>query len=148
MQIPKISNERLAELLARIRPVVRQDGEPWYIKPVDPRNIAYTWDPTPTKKATDLVPLKTVRTLHTYGYHGMFKPSIAECLAQMPDDVAETAVAFEIVDSPQTADDLNREREALNEGFHVAQTTFYSGPRIETADDDKPPTVWERLLGD
>ena len=37
-------------------------------------------NPKPTDKATGLKPLCTIKTYHTYGYHGLFKPSIAEVL--------------------------------------------------------------------
>ena len=148
MQIPNISDERLAELVARIRPVVRQDDQLFYIKPVDPRKIAFTWDPKLDGRAHRLARLVSVRTLHTYGYYGMFKPSIAECLAQMPEEIADNAVAFEITESPSTAEDLRREQEALDEGFHVAETVFYGSVGSATADVASPRTVWERLEDD
>ncbi len=91
MEIPKLTDERLAELQAIIKPVVPDGTDLWYIQDVDPRTIAFTWDPKPTVRATGLKPLRTVRTLHTYGYHGFFKPSIAEVLAQVPMDLLDKA---------------------------------------------------------
>lgn len=142
MKIPKLTNERLAELQATIKPVIRDGKDLWYIEDVDPRNIAFTWDPKPTEKATGLKLLCTARTLHTYGYHGFFKPSIAEVLAQVPADLVDKAVAFE-VNGPGTADDLNQEKEALDAGFHVAQTSFYASEGTTTT-----PTIWDRLIAD
>jgi hypothetical protein len=55
----------------------------------------------------------------------MFKPSIAEVLAQIPEEHLEQVLAFEIVDSPNNVDDLNAEREALNAGYHIATTRLY-----------------------
>jgi hypothetical protein len=133
-EIPEIADERLAELAARIKPLVLRDeskidGQPgralWSIKPCDLRGVAFPWDPQWDMPApADLVPLRVVRTLHTYGYYGMFKPSVAEVLAQIPADLVETAVAFS-VDGPKTATDLGKHPDELNAGFHVAQTTFY-----------------------
>lgn len=100
-------------------------GELYYIKPVDLFGVAYTWDPKPADKATDLKPLCDITTYHTYGYQGLFKPSIAEVLAQIPAEYLDGVVAFEIVDSPKTVDDLNREHKALNAGYHVATTQLY-----------------------
>ncbi|MBI4118791.1 MAG: hypothetical protein HY452_00830 [Parcubacteria group bacterium] len=134
--IPKIPKKRIKELAKRIKPVVRfarganglfesSEGHLFHIKPVDLFGIAYTWDPKPTDKATGLKRLCDIRTYHTYGYYGFFKPSIAEVLAQIPTEHLTEVVAFEIVESPETAGDLNREHEALNAGYHVATTRLY-----------------------
>lgn len=124
--IPEVPNERIEELAERIKPVVQFGQENrCYIKPVDLFNIAYTWDPKVADKATGLKSLCDITTYHTYGYYGFFKPSIAEVLAQIPAEHLDKVVAFEIVGSPKTADDLNREHEALNAGYHVATTRLY-----------------------
>jgi hypothetical protein len=134
--IPEVPKERIEELGGRIRPVVRfalgkdglfrsHKGHPHYIEPVDLFGIAYTWDPKPTTQVSGLKPLADIRTYHTYGYQGFFKPSIAEVLAQIPEEHLDQVVAFEIVDYPQHAEDLNRELEALNSGYHVATTRLY-----------------------
>ncbi|MEK7609440.1 MAG: hypothetical protein AAB476_03105 [Patescibacteria group bacterium] len=125
--IPEVPEECIKELAERIKPVVQfaRKGK-CYIKPVDLFGVAYTWDPKPMDKATRIKPICDIRTYHTYSYHGMFKPSIAEVLAQIPADHVDKVVAFEIVASPETADDLNREHEALNAGYHVATTRLYS----------------------
>lgn len=107
------------------RPTWSEKGDLYYIKPVDLFDIAYTWEPMPAEMATSLKFLCDIKTYHTYGYYGFFKPSIAEVLAQIPMEYLDKVVAFEIVESPQTADDLNREREALDAGYHVAVTRLY-----------------------
>jgi len=124
--IPEVPKERIQKLAERIKPVVQfaQKGRR-YIKPVDLFDIAYTWDPKSADEAMDLKPLCDITTYHTYGYQGLFKPSIAEVLAQIPAEHLDKVVAFEIVGSPKTADDLNREHEALNAGYHVATTRLY-----------------------
>ncbi len=123
LAIPPISYERVIELVEGIHPVVKHDERLWYIESVDPWKTAFNWDPTLRREATDLEPLQTVRTLHTYGAPVFFKPSIAEVLAQLPEDIAGV-VAFS-VRGPADADALNTELEALNAGFHVATTTLY-----------------------
>lgn len=154
--IPAITDERLAELVARIKPIVRmeriitedlkfedgakgfrmrpdpsgklqpwQTGELYYIEPVDPRGVAFSWDPIPTEKAMGLKPVRDIQTYHTFGYHGFFKPSIAEVLAMIPLEVVDEVVAFEIVDGPETAEDLKENLEAFNAGYHVATTRLY-----------------------
>jgi hypothetical protein len=125
LTIPEISDERLAELAKRIRPVVRSRSNALaYIEPCDLRRVSFIWDAKITRKASKLVKHATIRTLHTYGYYGLFKPSIAEVLAQIPEDLIEQTVAFEVI-GPKDASDLNREQEALNAGFHVAVTHLY-----------------------
>jgi hypothetical protein len=124
--IPEISDERLAELSERIKPLVRNgDGELCYIRPVDLRGTAYTWSPKIIEKAGEMNVITDITTYHTYGYYGFFKPSIGEVLAQIPAEYVDRVVAFEIIKSPETADDLNREKAALNAGYHVATTRLY-----------------------
>lgn len=124
--IPDVPEHRIHELARRIKPVVEfQRKGKCYIKPVDLFKIAYTWDPKPAGKAKGLRKLRDITTYHTYSYYGFFKPSIAEVLAQIPEEHVNEVVAFEIVGSPESADDLNREREAIDAGYHVAVTTLY-----------------------
>jgi hypothetical protein len=140
--IPAISNERLAELGARIKPVIRfatgerglfQDrhGVAYFIEDVDPRRTAFTWDPKPTTPAEDLRTVTEVITYHTWAYYGFFKPSIAEVLAQIPGELVDRVTAFEIVQAPETAADLNIDKKAFDAGLHVATTRLYA--TVETA---------------
>ena len=127
--IPKSSKKRIAEWAMRIRPVVMILGSLSFIKPPDPFNVAYTWDPRPTKEATGLKAVADIRTYHVYGYYGLFKPSVAEVIAQIPANLLPTVVAFEIIQNPETASDLNKEKQALDDGFHVAKTRLYAKER-------------------
>lgn len=123
--IPKVSESIIRERAERIKPVVRFKGVPHYIEPVDLFTTAFTWDPKAAGRADGLIPLADITTYHTYGYYAFFKPSIAEVVAQIPKGMLDKAVAFEIVERPESADDLNDEREALNAGYHVATTRLY-----------------------
>lgn len=125
--IPEISDDELFTLCTRIRTVVDfpKKGK-FFIKPVDPRNASFMWSPKPDKRAKDLKPLRVIRTYHTWSYYGFFKPSIAEVIAQIPKELLDQVVAFEIIKYPKTADDLNEESEALNAGYHVATTRLYT----------------------
>ncbi len=125
--IPQVSEERIKELAERIKPVVQFacNGK-CYIEPVDLFKTAYTWNPKPADEAMGITPLCDIITYHTYGYYAMFKPSIAEVLAQIPAESLDKVVAFEIVGSPKTADDLNHKHEALEAGYHVATTRLYA----------------------
>ncbi len=95
-----------------------RQGFLYYIQEVDLRGIAFIWDPKPTEIAEGLEPFEDITTYHTYGYYGFFKPSIAEVLAQIPLDKIDHVVSFEIVQHPETADDLNIHLRELNDGYH------------------------------
>lgn len=130
LQIPKIADDRLAMLARQIKPAGRktENGPLHYITPGDLRNEAFQWEPKWGAKVPSPVKMATVRTLHTFGYYGFFKPSVAECIAQIeadltPEQLVE-AVAFE-VQGPRDAADLNSESAALNAGFHLATTIVY-----------------------
>ena|SRR3989344_9104698 len=115
----EISDERLEELAKRIKPVVRCDGELYYIKDVDYRNIAFTWSSKLKKKAKGLEELARIRTYHEYGYPGFFKPSVAEVLAQIPKTKVSQTSAFEI---PVHITDPDPE---LYGEYHKARTILY-----------------------
>jgi hypothetical protein len=127
-EIPEISDERLEKLTARIRPIVAIDDEYHFIEPVDPRGVSFIWDPKPTEKASGLTQIAVIPTLHSYGYYGIFKPSIAEVLAMIPHTIIDVVVAFE-VDGPDTSADLNAQGSIVDGGYHLAQTTLY-GARV------------------
>ena len=130
--IPPISRERVLELVERIHPLVERDEKLWHIAPCDPWKIAFSWDPTLRRPALDFVPGISFPTLHTYGAPVFFKPSIAEVLAQIPEELIDEVDAFS-VKGPDTAADLNKNIDALNAGFHVATTTLYKRTRKESA---------------
>lgn len=123
--IPTLSPAELARRVAQIRPVVRKTSILNFIEPVDPVNQSYLWDPKVTEPAPELVEASVIKTYHEYGAPNMFKPSIAEVLAAIPEDQIAGLVAFEIIGQPQSAEDLNDEREALDAGYHMALTRLY-----------------------
>ena len=126
-QIPALSDKQLATRYARIHPVVRDDDDRLrYIVPPAPRTQAFTWDPKVQEKAEGLTVLRTIPTLHTYGYYGFFKPTVAEVLAQIPEEDLERVVAFE-TNGPKDVNDLHAQWDVVNAGFHQAQTVLYTG---------------------
>jgi hypothetical protein len=109
-----------------LRPLVVRDGKLFDTLPQDDlRETSYAWVEPLGSEATGLLAAKTVVTLHTFGFYGFFKPSVAEVLAQAPDDWA-TYAAFSVA-GPRTTDDMGRDQLAFDAGFHVAVTTFYRG---------------------
>jgi hypothetical protein len=129
-QIPPISEGLLEQLAKTIKPVVRyarkglssklmrdDEGELYYIKPVDPVSETFLWSPTRTGLARDVNPrpYKTIETLHTYGAPAYFKPSVAEVLAQIPTTEVMRCVAFETRAAGFSKDS----------GYHRAYTKLY-----------------------
>ena len=131
LKIPKLTNTELEALYEKIRPLVRgKDGNAYPIERVDLRKVSFTWDPKLLKEPiTALHSLGEFRCLHTYGYYGLFKPSIDEVLSQIPANLVDAATYFEIVKQPGNQADLGEEQEALNAGFHVSTVRVYSKPK-------------------
>lgn len=126
MNIPEVSDNRLKKF-SEIFPVRTKDGHKFALEHIDVkdyRDVAFTFKDT-TKRVRGLKEKSRHRTLHTFGYHGIFKPSIAEVVAQVKDGEWNGVIAFETI-GPDTSDDLNREKEALDAGFHVAETILYT----------------------
>lgn len=80
-----ISDERLAILIKRFNPLVMRGNELYTIDIPDLRNRSFTWDPVLIEKVS-FQKIISVTTSHSCGYHGLFKPSIAEVLAYVPDN--------------------------------------------------------------
>lgn len=122
--IPEVTDERLARY-AHIKALKRTDGGYKAAPEHDVRGFSWPWieegwqeNPGPLKEKT------RIRTLHSYGYYGFFKPSVAEVIAQATDEELDGVVGFATI-GPSTAEDLNKEREALNAGVHVAETILF-----------------------
>ena len=65
-------------------------------------HVAYTWlteaiDYAEKVDFTKLSVLEDIKMLHGYGYYGLFKPSVGEVIRQIPKDLLEKVVAFEII---------------------------------------------------
>jgi hypothetical protein len=108
----EISDEDLIFWMERLRPVVRfnvdysdssnmhplekkDTGIPFWIEPVDPRKVAFTWEPKPTKIA-QVYQVGHMITYHRFGAPSLFKPSIAEVIAQIiKTPVPDGVIAFE-----------------------------------------------------
>lgn len=124
--IPSITDERLTQLAKRIRAVKEIEGGHRLYPLCDPRGESFSWAEKMGRKTRRLYALGKVRTLHGFGYYGLFKPSVAEVLAQIQAHSLLHMVDCFVVNGPKDSHDLNLEPEALNAGFHVAVTTLLS----------------------
>ena len=132
LEIPEIDDKRLKELYQLLKPIVTIDEMKYLLKEFtlqELRNQSYIWNRHEDKRdVVDLNKLETVDDflcLHTWGYYGVFKPSIAEVLSQAPENVIEQANIFEIIESPETREDVFKYKEVINNGFHLSKVRSY-----------------------
>ncbi len=106
--LPQITDERLEELLKQITPLVRRDGGQLYERGPSPeddegrrrfyRGTSMVYDPPKGPRRGFRAKLAIV-TNHGTGYHGFFKPSVAEVLAFVPAGLPTSIDAFYIRDN-------------------------------------------------
>lgn len=90
IQIPQISDERLADLVARFTPLYNrpQDGDDiWVIEYPETeklRIMSYIWAPVKVRQIEEFTVTHSIKTVH--GGACLFKPDIAELLAHVIDD--------------------------------------------------------------
>jgi hypothetical protein len=102
--IPAISEEKVSQLLTRIKPLIRHEGLLYEFSPSqawNPFTRSFTWNPEEDKgarvDAAHLPLLEALPTYHTCGYHAVFRPGVAEVLAQIPAELLEKVTAFEVL---------------------------------------------------
>lgn len=132
LEIPEIDDKRLKELYQLLKPIITIDEMKYLLKEFtlqELRNQSYIWNRHEDKRdVVDSSKLETVDDflcLHTWGYYGVFKPSIAEVLSQAPENVIEQANIFEIIESPETREDVFKYKEVINNGFHLSKVRSY-----------------------
>lgn len=132
LEIPEIDDKRLKELYQLLKPIVTIDEMKYLLREFtlqELRNQSYIWNRHEDKRdIVDPSRLETVDDflcLHTWGYYGLFKPSIAEVLSQAPESVIEQANTFEIIESPETREDVFKYKEVIDNGFHLSKVRAY-----------------------
>ncbi len=132
LEIPEIDDNRLKELYRLLKPIVTIDEMKYLLREFtlqELRNQSYIWNRAEDKRdVVDPSKLETVDDflcLHTWGYYGLFKPSIAEVLSQAPENVIEQANTFEIIESPETREDVFKYKEVIDNGFHLSKVRAY-----------------------
>lgn len=134
VSIPEISNEELLERYKRIKPIVEIEGTKYFLrdfKEDELRNISFIWNAKEEKKEpVDVQKIKPIenrdfKCIHKYGYYGLFKPSIAEVLAQIPERDLQLVCAFEIIESPENTRDFAKHQIEFDNGYHVSKVRLY-----------------------
>ena len=135
VSIPEISDEELLERYAKIKPIIEYNGKKHYLREFSEhelRNNAYIYKADINVR--DVVDMSLLvsrpdmefECLHTFGYPGFFKPSIAEVLAQIPESELPFVDAFEIVKFPNACGDFMKNKIIFNNGYHVSIVRLYT----------------------
>lgn len=137
LSIPKISDEELRKRYEQIKPVVTVDGKLHYMREFtfkELTGIAYLWDIDKNVREEvgegelEVLEGRDFICLHTWAYYGFFKPSVAEVLSQIKEHDIPLVDAFEIIESPETADDFYKNSFtsiAFDNCYHVSTVRLY-----------------------
>ena len=128
-----LDEQVIEKLYERIRPIVLLHGNPFFMRQLTPHElseVSYLWlndisDYDTEVNLTDYSVLADVKMLHSYGFYGFFKPSVAEVISQIPEEYLSETVAFQIIYSPDTCDDLNLFKKELDAHYHVSIVRLY-----------------------
>lgn len=120
-----MTKEELMEYAKKMGPVMRKDGQLWWIDPCKIHTQSCTYGAKFLEEALSLSPLKTITSYHKYGgYYGFLRPSVDEAIFQCPKDILEQVVAFEFI-IPEDLYIWNIYSDVLDR--HVLKITYYSG---------------------
>ena len=132
IEVPEIDDEALAYLYSKIRPIITVNEVKYLLKKYklyQLRNIAYVWGVHHTLlRAISDDKLETIEEFpcfHTYNSDQLFKPTVAEVLAQLPPQTIREANAFEIVERPKSLDDMLKYPEVHAKGLHLSKVKSY-----------------------
>lgn len=131
VSIPEISKEELLRRYEKIKPIVEYEGKKYFLREFDEKeltNISYIYDKKDNiRNAADMlhyIPCmgRDFECIHKYGYCGLFKPSIAEVLAQISEEDLEMADAFEII----RLQDWAKNKIVFDQGYHISVVRLYT----------------------
>jgi len=134
VSIPEISREELLARYERIKPIVEIGEDKYFLRDFTEEELtgkSYIWYKEKDKSEKVDMELYVAREdldfecIHKYGYPGLFKPSIAEVLAQIPEDEIPFVDAFEIINEPKTSDDFYKNKIVFDSGFHISTVRLY-----------------------
>lgn len=141
VSIPKISDEEMKERYEQIKPVITVDGKLHYLREFtfkELTGISYLYNRDKDVREEvgegelEVLEGRDFVCLHGYGYYGFFKPSIGEVLSQIKERDIPFVKAFEIIESPETAEDFHKDSFtsiAFDNGYHVSTVRLYRAKR-------------------
>ena len=134
VSIPEITDEELTKRYKHIKPIVEINGEKYLLRNFTEsqlRDLSYIWNKHEDKREKvnmeEYIALEEYdfECIHKYGHYALFKPSIAEVLAQIPADLARLVNLFEIIDEPKTVEDFSKNKIVFDNGYHISKVRLY-----------------------
>ena len=126
--LPQLSDEELWERYKHIKPVAKKDNLFYHLKVYNIemlRHQSFIWNGKDELREQinpkDIEELDDFSCYHTYGYYGLFKPTIAEVLQQFPDELLDEANAFYMLKYPESMQDLKEQEDIFNLGCHKSK---------------------------
>lgn len=141
VSITSISDEELMKRYEHIKPVIKKEGKLYYLREFtldEIKGTSYIWNAHEDVREEvgedelEVLEGRDFFCLHGYGYYGLFKPSIEEVLTQIKEDYIPLVKAFEIIESPKTANDFYKDSFtsiAFDNGYHVSTVRLYGEKR-------------------
>lgn len=126
-KVPRTTtDENVKELAKKFLPIRIKGDKAFHLQHnADLFNQSYTWDAKEKPYKGDLYVLDRLWTVHSYGAPGLFKPSIAEVIQQIPRCYDKLKICYFEINGPEDASDLNLWIDHIHAGVHVAKTTLY-----------------------
>ena len=135
LSIPQVSKEEILKRYKTIKPVINQNGRLRYFREfsddeVFRRSLLWEAENNLAGSAKDISNYnRDFYCLHTYAHNCLFKPTIAEVLAQIDPAYISRVRAFEIYDYPKTMGDVFNNwfnDLAFNQGYFVSIVRLFS----------------------
>jgi hypothetical protein len=124
----KSRREYIEKWARDITPLIERDGKVMRIvMPEEKFNQSFPWSPKIIGEATlDTVDvLAEIWTLHNWGYYGFFKPSIAEVISQIPEEIIGEVKSFLVI-GPDDITDLRANDYCFGpRAVHTARTILF-----------------------
>ena len=124
--IPEMEQAEILKWYQNISPITKSH----YLRRLSDEElskVSYTWltkesDYGDAVDYSNIEVLAELQMLHTYGWYGFFKPSVAEVIRQIPKVLLPQTFAFDIISQK----DLNDSIEEVNAVFHVSTVRLYT----------------------
>lgn len=141
VSIPKISDEEMMKRYEHIKPVITKEGKMHHFREYTLKEItgtSYLYNASEDVREEvgedelEVLENRDFVCLHTYGYYGLFKPSIGEVLSQIKERDVPLVRAFEIIAGPETKSDFSKDSFtsiAFDNGYHVSTVRLYGEKR-------------------
>lgn len=129
--IHHLSSGEIVKLYETIKPIVCHNGELMYLNELSLSNLERTCYLIKNNGFKNKVDISTlgiladVKMLHSYTDATKFRPSVGEILSQIPEELRNVTVAFEIIYSPYGQPDFEIFKDEFNQHYHVSIIRLY-----------------------